>query len=125
MAVAWFSAADDTPVVRVRLSTDGGLTFNESIVVSAGRLAGYVGLTFFGNRDVAVSWVGRGASGTKALHLRTVSMAGELGEVRSIADIAQVRVFPQLGYQDGQLFLFWTDQADGVRELRGARVPAR
>jgi hypothetical protein len=123
VAVAWFTAADNAPAVRVSLSTDGGATFGAPVEISAGRLSGYVGLTFVADDSLAVSWVSRNPSGGNTLQLGTVSMAGELGEVVSIADIAQLRVVPQLGFQDGQLFLIWTDQNGDVRELRGLMVP--
>ena len=123
VAVAWFTAASNSPVVRILMSTDGGMTFGPAVEIDAGRLSGYVGLTFIDDRNLAVSWVGRNGSGKSALQLRTVSMAGELGEVLSIADIAQVRVVPQLGYQDQHLLLFWTDTKGDVRTLRGASVP--
>lgn len=122
VAVAWFTAANNSPVVRVLLSNDGGATFGPAIEIGAGRLAGYVGLTFIDDRNLAVSWVGRDVAGKNALWLRTVSMARELGEVVSVADITQVRVVPQLGYQDGHLFLVWTDQNGDTRDLRGVKV---
>ena len=123
VAVAWFSAASDAPVVRVRLSRDGGRNFEAPVVIAAGRLAGYVGLALIDAETVAVSWVDRGATGSNALRLRTVSTDGALGDVLPIADIELVRIFPQLGYQDGRLFLFWTDQAEDSRTLRGVSVP--
>ena len=123
VAVAWFTAADNSPVVRARTSTDGGTTFGPPIEIGAGKLSGYVGLTFIGDHDLAVSWLGRNADGKNALQLRTVSMDGELGAVQTIADIAQVRVVPQLGYQDGELVLVWTDRSGKTSTLRGVRIP--
>ena len=38
VAVAWFSAANDTPVVRVLLSDNGGATFAAPIQISVGRV---------------------------------------------------------------------------------------
>ena len=123
VAVAWFSAANDAPVVRVRLSNNGGRTFGTPIEISAGRIAGYVGLTFIENGTLAVSWVARSTSGANKLRVRLVSMDGIPGETREVADIQQIRVFPQLGYQNDHLFLFWSDQAGNERQLRGVRVP--
>ena len=123
VAVAWFSAANDAPVVRVRLSNNGSRTFGTPIEISAGRIAGYVGLTFIENGTLAVSWVARSTSGANKLQVRLVSMDGVPGETREVADIQQIRVFPQLGYQNDHLFLFWTDQAGNERQLRGVRVP--
>jgi len=122
VAVAWFSAANDAPVVRVAVSSDGGANFAAPVTVSTGRLAGYVGLATIDDETLAVSWVGRDQNGN-TLQLRTVSVDGRLGEIHSVADIAQVRVFPQLGFQDGYLYLFWTDKAGDFSELAGRKIP--
>jgi hypothetical protein len=122
VAVTWFSAADDAPVVRIAVSADGGTNFSAPVTVSSGRLAGYVGLAIIDEQTLAVSWVGRDQDGN-TLRLRTVSVDGLLGEVHPIADIAQVRVFPQLGYQDGHLYVFWTDIADDSSVLAGRKIP--
>ncbi len=122
VAVAWFSAAGGVPVVRVMLSQDGGTTFGAPVEVSAARPAGYVGLAFIDDRGVAVSWVARTGSGN-SLRLRTVGMDGTPGPVQQVAEIAQARVFPQLGYQAGSLYLFWTDIDGPARLLKGARIP--
>jgi len=34
-----------------------------------------------------------------------------------------LRVFPQLGYAGGDLYLVWTDVDDGSREMKAVRVP--
>jgi hypothetical protein len=122
VAVAWFSAADDAPIVRVAISTDGGASFGDPVTVSAGRLAGYVGLAAIDDTTLVVSWVGRADDGNR-LQLRTVSVDGRLGDVQAIADIAQLRVVPQLGFQDGNLYLFWTDMAGDFSVLAGRRIP--
>ena len=122
VAIAWFSAAGNVPVVRVMVSDNGGTTFGPPVEISRGRLAGYVGLAIIDRRTLAVSWVSRTPSGN-ALQLRTVAMDGSMGPVQQIADIGQVRVFPQLGYRDGYLFLFWTDLEDAASALHGVRVP--
>ncbi len=122
VAVAWFSAADNQPVVRVVISSDGGMNFGDPVTVSNGRLAGYVGLALVDERTLAVSWVSRD-QGTNALQVRTVSIDGAVGEVHQVADIEQVRVFPQLGYQDGSLYLFWTDMAEDATVMAGLRIP--
>ena len=122
VAIAWFSAAGNAPVVRVMLSQDGGTTFGAPVEVAARRLAGYVGLSFIDADGFAVSWVERHAAGNR-LMVRTLSQNGSPGPVRQVADIEQVRVFPQLGFQGGRLYLFWTDTAGEVSTLRGAAIP--
>jgi hypothetical protein len=122
VAVAWFSAANDAPVVRVVISSDGGTTFGAPIALSGGRLAGYVGLAIIDDKTLAGSWVGRN-EGVNTLQLRTITTDGRLGAIQSIADIDQVRVVPQLGFQDGSLYLFWTDIVDDATVLAGRRIP--
>ena len=122
VAIAWFSAAGNAPVVRVMISDNGGTTFGQPVEVSRGRLAGYVGLAIIDDQTLAVSWVGRTSAGN-ALRLRTVAMNGAPGPEHHIADIEQVRVFPQLGYLDGHLFLLWTGQGAELRALQGVKIP--
>ena len=123
VAVAWFSAANDRPVVRVVTSTNGGITFGAPIEIAAGRIAGYVGLALLDDQSLAVSWVGRNESGSNSLNLTHVTAAGLAGQQLTIADIEQLRVFPQLGYQEGNLFLVWTDEDGDDRHMRAERVP--
>lgn len=124
VAVAWFTAADDKPSVRIAVSNDSAVTFGAPLEIAAGRLAGYVGLAGIDDDALAVSWVSRTEASTNALHVRTVSLDGSMGLARQVATIGQLRVFPQLGYRDGNLILVWTDEVDDKREMRFARIPA-
>jgi hypothetical protein len=121
VAVAWFTAAQGKPLVRLTRSADSGATFSAPLDIAAGRLSGYVGLAHLPDGKLAVSWVSRNKDGNQ-LNLRLVGADNELGPTREIASISQLRVFPQLGYQDDALFLFWTDEHDDKRRMHGARV---
>ena len=121
VAIAWFSAASDHPVVRLIRSSDGGMNFQEPVIIAEGRIAGYVGLALLPNRYVAVSWVVRNESGNNTLFAAVIDPAGKISAVESIDEISQLRVFPQLGYQDGHLVFAWTDQRDDHRSLHVTR----
>ena len=121
VAIAWFSAARDEPIVRVLRSTDGGESFSDPVAVAAGRLAGFVGLAQLPENRLAVSWVARRDDGDNELQLAIVKDSS-VDLPRSIATIPQMRVFPQLGYQDGSLYLAWTEGDRDTGELRVARV---
>ena len=124
VAVAWFTAANGEPKVKLVRSTDGGKTFAAPVEVASGAISGYVGLAMVPDGHLAISWVSRGSETGNAIHLGLVDSASNPGSVHVIADgIQQVRLFPQLGYQDGALYLFWTDEADGTRHLFGAQIP--
>jgi hypothetical protein len=122
VAVAWFSAADDNPVVRLVRSVDGGATFAEPLVIAEGRLAGYVGLVLLPGNHSGVSWVARNDEGGNTLQVAVIDPENRVLASRPVADIAQLRVFPQLGYQDGHLLLAWTDDGEDRRVLHAARV---
>ena len=123
VAVAWFSAADNKPIVRLVRSTDGGLTFAAPLVIAEGSLSGWVGLTHLPAGHAAVSWVSRDEQSNNTLHVAVISADNEIVASGTVASITQLRVFPQLGYQDGGLVLAWTNEIDDRRVLRAARYP--
>jgi hypothetical protein len=123
VAVAWFSAANDLPAVRVAVSKDGAITFGEPIEIASGRVAGWVGLTFIDDNALAVSWVSKTDTGSNAINIRRVSGDGQLDPVKTIGTTRQLRVFPQLAYREEYLILVWTDEIDGERHMRIARIP--
>ena len=124
VAVAWFSAANDDPVVRVVLSRNAGETFDEPIEIARGRIAGYVGLALLDDSSLAVSWVGKSESGTSKVNVRHVVADGRLGQSVVAGETRQLRVFPQLGWQDGHLLLVWTDDLGGESHLKIVLLPA-
>ncbi|MDJ0711338.1 MAG: hypothetical protein QNJ14_13155 [Woeseiaceae bacterium] len=120
VAVAWFSAANDQPIVRVLLSTNGGDSFGKPIEVAAGSVAGYVGLDILDKGSVAVSWVARTASGNNAVMVRSVALDGALGPPVQAGETQQLRVFPQLAVSGDSIVAVWTDEPDGDRVMKAA-----
>ena len=80
-------------------------------------------LALLDDDSLGVSWVSRPPSGDNLLNLRHVPVRGEPGPVLEVAPIHQLRVVPQLGYQDGNLLLVWTDENEASRHLEAVRVP--
>jgi hypothetical protein len=123
VAVAWFSAADDRPVVRLTRSTDGGMSFAEPLVLAEGGLSGYVRLVLLPAGYAGVSWVARNEQGSNTLHVAVTAPDNRVIAIEPVADIAQLRVLPQLGFQDGHLVVVWTDDIADRRVLHAARFP--
>ena len=127
VAVVWFTAADNEPLVRLAVSQDSGVTFGAPLEIAAGRLAGYVGLAALGEGATAAlapaAFAERGADGDNLVKLRHVDSAGVPGPVRLAGKTSQLRIFPQIGYQDGSLYLAWTDKVDETRRLAAVRIP--
>ena len=116
VAVAWFSAADNRPLVRVARSNDGGLTFGDAMDLDSSGSFGHVDIAALPNAETAVSWLRSEADGL-ALVLRLIDRAGEFGEPVTVAmiDIAGPLDFPQMVFDGTRLVFAWTDFGDAQR----------
>ena len=123
VAVAWFTAANDLPQVKVIRSADSGVSFTDPVDIASGGINGYVGLAALEQGGLAVSWVAKDESGDNVLRIRAVAESGEPGPVQDVATIHQLRVVPQLAFVDAHLWLAWTDQDADQRRLLAARLP--
>ena len=122
VAVAWFSAVDNRPLVHVVRSSDGGRTFANPIEVDSTGSFGHVDVAALANGETAVSWLRTEGDGL-SLTLRLISRDGEQGEPVSVALISAARPldFPQMVYDGRQLAFAWTDFGD-VQRVRTAVV---
>jgi hypothetical protein len=123
VAIAWFSAAGNAPIVRLVISDDSGATFGEPLEIASGRLAGFVGLALLPDGSFAVSWVAREPDAGNVINLRHVAPDGTPGTMHRIAESQQLRLFPQLGYQGGNVYLIWTDEEAARRSMKAVRIP--
>ena len=122
VAVAWFSAVNDDPVVHLSQSEDGGRTFSESIEIDTVGSFGHVDVAALGSGDTVVSWL-RSEEDGLGLMMRVVRRSGELTGPVTIAsiDIARPLDFPQMVYDGARLIFAWTDFGD-VERVRTAVV---
>ena len=111
VAVAWFTAPDDRPSVRVAFSRDGGETFGTALVVDGAAALGQVGVVLLDSGAAVVSWWRHGATGGAELAARRVSAAGELGTVRVVATSPASRPddVPQMIRARERLVFAWTE----------------
>ena len=110
VAVAWFTAAGDTPRVRFASSTDGAASFGPAIDLDGAGSFGQVGLVLADDGAAKVSWWRAAQSGGTDLVLRTVALDGSLGEARVLAHSSAVQPVdvPQVvKFGDGVL-VAWT-----------------
>jgi len=123
VAIAWFSAANDTPVARVALSTNGGKTFKEPVEIATRRTSGHVGIAIIDRQSAAVSWVEKDKRGTNAINVRTVTTGGSLGPVHTVGRSNLLRIYPQLIRAADKLLLAWTDEIGDTSEVVSVMVP--
>ncbi len=120
VVLAWFSAANDTPLVRVAFSRDGGATFGPPARVDDGNPAGRVQVRFVDEESAVVSWLER-VEGEAQLRVRRLGLAGGMGRSFRVTetDAGRASGFPRMVPLPGERLLFsWTD----TREPRQVRT---
>jgi hypothetical protein len=123
--VAWYTAADDTPMVKLALSRDGGANFAAPIVLDRGEaVQGRVAVALDGRRAWAL-WL-REEAGKQSLWLSRYApdLVRELQRTK-LADLAgqgRGTGFPRLALTDTALYAVWTDVVDAKPRLQGARI---
>ncbi|MFL2554971.1 MAG: sialidase family protein [Candidatus Rariloculaceae bacterium] len=120
VAVAWFSATNNEPYVRLALSADAGKSFGEPIEIDADGSFGHVDLVLTDEGDAIVSWL-RSDADRVAITLRRITAEGLVGEAQTVAhiDIGRPADFPQMVKVGRQLVFAWSD-FDGNGKVRTA-----
>jgi hypothetical protein len=123
VAIAWFSAANDRPVVRATISTNAGRTFREPVEIASTRASGHVGIAVIDRSSVAVSWVESDKRGTNAINIRALTVGGVAGVVETVGRSSLLRIYPQLARSNDKLILAWTDEVGDTAEVVSIEVP--
>lgn len=108
VAIAWFTAAKNSPIVKARVSKNGGKTFGDTIIIDTGRTLGHVDVAYIGDSSFAVSWM-KPDDGLSNILLRSLTSEGDLSLYKTAGRTAVARNVPQLVEHDGNLIVAWTD----------------
>lgn len=109
VAVAWFSAKDDTPKIQLTISTDSGLTFSEPVVVESPDTNGRVGTAILDSGSIVVSWMD--TTGEAKIMLSRYDMHGGFLSSTKIASSSASRRsgFPIIEAVGNSVYVTWTD----------------
>ena len=112
VAVAWYTAAGDTPIIKVAFSGDSGETFQTPLTLNMRKPLGRVAVVNLPDGSVAVSWLEKKAAGGADLLVRRVWPGGRVGKALLVAsaDSGRNTGFPKMVYTDNRLFLAWTGE---------------
>ena len=118
LAVAWFTAADDTPRVQMAFSTDDGITFDPPIRVDEGSPTGRVGVVMEDDDRAIVMWIESGTGDSDAgIMLRRVHRDGTISNPTIIARTSTSRAsgYPRMALLEKKLVFLWTQTGDDRR----------
>lgn len=110
VVVAWFTAAQETPRVKVIFSSDAGATFGRAIQVDEGAPVGRVDVLVLADGSAVVSWLERTAKGGE-VKARQLKPDGSRGQATTVAEssVARVSGFPQIARAGDEIIFAWTD----------------
>lgn len=114
VAVAWFTAADDVPKVKVAFSEDEGATFGPAVAIDQGAPAGRVDVLQLEDGSALVSWLEQTGIG-EALYLCRVEAVLGCREPSVLAVSRQGRTigFPRTARVGDAVYIAWTAPGNG------------
>jgi hypothetical protein len=126
-AVAWYTAAGDTPAVKLARSIDGGAVFAKPVTVDTGAaIQGRVAVALDA-QQVWVVWLREEASAQSLWLARYApDLSKEIQRIK-LTDLqgkGRATGFPKLMLSGSAAHVVWTDVVDGVPQLRGVRLAA-
>jgi len=125
LAVAWFTAANDAPMVKLAFSEDGGAHFDAPIRIDGGHAGtmGRVDVALLNQDTAVVSWM-EGEGGHARISAVKVSRSGDLSDYLQIADLSASRGtgFPQMEIVGDRVYFAWTDVANDGSAVKTAYV---
>jgi hypothetical protein len=124
VAVAWFTAANDSPRVKLAFSDDGGAKFDGPIRVDGGNPAGRVDVAMLPDGSAFVTWIERTGGDTAAVQSRRVPRDGKIGAAATIGSSSAARAsgFPQIAVTGSDVFFAWTVPGQ-TSAIRVAKAP--
>ena len=110
VALAWFTAPNDSARVNVAFSNDAGATFGTPTRIDAGAPAGRVDLALLADGGALVTWVERTGGDGAAVRVRRVARDGKAGVPVTIAASSAARAsgFPKVAITGSNVMFAWT-----------------
>jgi hypothetical protein len=122
VAVAWFTAANDTARVNLAFSSDAAASFNKPVQIDDGSPLGRVDVEMLSDGSAIVCWLERTATGAE-IRARRVWADGSRGEAVIVAASSAARAsgFPRMARLGNEVFFAWT-QSDKPSVVRMASL---
>ena len=124
VALAWFTAANDSARVKVAFSSNAGESFGAPVRVDNGAPGGRVDVALLRDGSALVSWIERVGGDTAAVRVRRVTPDGKAGAPVTIATSSAARAsgFPRMAVSGDQAMFAWTVPGR-PSSIKVARIP--
>jgi hypothetical protein len=110
VVVAWFTAANDIPKVKVTFSGDDGLTFGDAIEIDNGAPSGRVDVIQQADGSALVTWVEYAEQGEVILICAVDPKAGcKRPNVLAVSPVGRTVGFPRMAFGEQGVFVAWTE----------------
>jgi hypothetical protein len=123
VVVAWFSAANNEPIVKAVFSKNTGKSFSEPVTIASKGATGHVGISVIDRNSYVVSWMESGNDGEYSIKLRSLTLDGQMGSVQTVGRTSMARNVPQMVRVGDKLILAWTDEIDELSKVVSVEVP--
>ena len=115
-AVAWFTAADDVPKVKVAFSEDDGMSFGAPIEIDNGAPSGRVDVLQQPNGPALVTWVEQTSQGEAVLICAVDAKLGCTNpSVVVVSPTGRTVGFPRMALGNDGVFIAWTEPSRKAR----------
>ena len=119
VAVAWYTAANDRPEVKVALSENNGESFERVSRIDLGKTIGRVNVDWVKEDLAMITWMEEGK-----IMARTIATDGKLGQPILIAEATEKRSsgFPQMSVNGDEVWFAWTDDSFERKKIRVSKM---
>lgn len=119
LAIAWYTAAQDKPEVKLVFSEDHGLTFGSPVQIGLGKTVGRVALQMLDDAHAFIIWMEeRKILGKKVAKGGVVANPIEI----SLSSEKRSSGFPQITKAGNHIFLAWTDDTLAKKQIKTASL---
>jgi len=120
-AVAWFTASEDIPKVRVAFSDDDGVTFRAALRIDNGAPSGRVDVLQQPDGAAIVSWVERTGKGETIMICRVLPDTGcAKAFTLGVISLGRTVGFPRMALAKDAIVIAWTEPAASVEGSSGS-----
>ena len=110
VAIAWYTAANESAQIKVAISKDVGQTFSNPIKIDNSMPIGRVDIEWIDNENIIVSWI-RASEKTSDIIVKVLNILNGEGKEFFVESIPQGRIsgYPQMEVVGNKALFAWTE----------------